>query len=114
VKGNHETILMRWVTNFNDGIDHLAFECQTNHIWAQAHDSNAEVKFYVIKDIFEAFVVSAKFQCLEGAPKLVCRNPSGFARVRAKTKPGSCILMPPGVQKSVRERTFRLLNEFPC
>jgi len=34
--------------------------------------------------------------------------------VRAKTKPGSCIFMPPGVQKSVRERTFTLPSELPC
>jgi len=84
VKGNHETILMRWVINFNNGIDHLAFECQTNHIWAQAHDSNVEVKFYVTRDIFEAFVVGAKFQCLEGASKLVCRNPSLRLATKAK------------------------------
>jgi len=47
VKGKHETILMRWFTNLNSGIDHLAFECQTNHIWAQARDSNTKVKCYV-------------------------------------------------------------------
>jgi len=47
-------------------IDHLTFECQTNHIWAQARDSNTEVNCYVIRDIFEAFVVGAKFQCSEG------------------------------------------------
>jgi hypothetical protein len=29
----HETILMRWINDLNNMIDHLAFECQTNHIW---------------------------------------------------------------------------------
>jgi hypothetical protein len=32
--------LMKWITNFNSNIDFLAFKCQTNHIWAKAHDSN--------------------------------------------------------------------------
>ncbi len=31
----HETILMKQITNLNSGIDHFAFECQTNQIWAQ-------------------------------------------------------------------------------
>jgi hypothetical protein len=38
----HDTILMKWITNFNGGIDFLAFKCQTNHIWAKAHDSNMD------------------------------------------------------------------------
>jgi hypothetical protein len=71
VEGKRETILMRWFTNLNDGIDHLAFECQTNHIWAEARDSNTKVKCYVTKDIFEAIVVGVKFQCLEIVSKLV-------------------------------------------
>ncbi len=71
-------MLMRWVTNFNNGIDHLAFECQTNHIWAQAHDSNTEVKCYVTRDIFKAFVVGAKFQCLKGASKIVAELHTHF------------------------------------
>ncbi len=28
----HKTILMRLILDLNNGIDHLAFECQTNHI----------------------------------------------------------------------------------
>jgi hypothetical protein len=31
---------MKLITNFNSGIDFLTFKCQTNHIWAKAHDSN--------------------------------------------------------------------------
>jgi hypothetical protein len=34
--------------------------------------------------------------------------------VWAKTKSESCILMPSGVQKSVRERTLTFPNELPC
>jgi hypothetical protein len=78
VKGNHETMLMKWVTNFNNGIDHLAFECQTNHIWAQTHDFNTEVKCYAIRDISETFVVGAKFQCLEEASKIVAELHTHF------------------------------------
>jgi hypothetical protein len=36
VGGMHETILMRWIIDLNDRIYHLAFECQTCHIWAKA------------------------------------------------------------------------------
>jgi hypothetical protein len=61
VKGKHEIILMRWVIDLNSGIDHLAFEWQTNHFWAQAWDSNTRVKSYLIKGIFETIVVSVKF-----------------------------------------------------
>jgi hypothetical protein len=51
-----------------------------------------------------------------------CHNPNlglatkakGLAKVWAKTKPGSRILMPMGVQKSVRERTLTLPSELPC
>jgi hypothetical protein len=56
VEGKHETSLMRLVTNLNSSIDHLTFECQINHIWAQAWDSNMKVKRYVIRDIFKTFV----------------------------------------------------------
>jgi hypothetical protein len=52
VKGKHEFFLMRWFTNLNSSIDHLAFECQTNHIWAQVRDFNTKVKGYVTRDIF--------------------------------------------------------------
>jgi hypothetical protein len=41
-------------------------------------------------------------------------NAKGLVRVRAKTKSRSRILMPLGVQKSVRERTLTLPSELPC
>jgi len=56
VEGKHETSMMRWVTNLNSNIDHLTFECQINHIWAQARDFNMKVKCYVTRDILKAFV----------------------------------------------------------
>jgi hypothetical protein len=31
--GKQETILLRWINDPNNMIDHLAFECQANHIW---------------------------------------------------------------------------------
>jgi hypothetical protein len=43
----HETILMKRITNLNSSIDHFAFECQTNQIWAQVHDYKTKVKCYV-------------------------------------------------------------------
>jgi hypothetical protein len=35
-------------------------------------------------------------------------------KVQVRTKPGSHILMPSGMQKSVKERTFTLPSELPC
>ncbi len=32
VEGKHEAILMKWITNLNSGINHLAFECQKKHL----------------------------------------------------------------------------------
>jgi len=55
-----------------------------------------------------------------------CRDPSlglttrahdqgkGLARVQAKIKFGSHIVMSLGIQKSVRERTLTFLSELPC
>lgn len=44
---------MKWVTSPNSGIDHLAFECQTNHIWVEDWNSNMGVKYYVSKGNFD-------------------------------------------------------------
>jgi hypothetical protein len=44
VGGKHETILTKWIIDLNNGIHHLAFECQTNHIWAYAWDFNTKMK----------------------------------------------------------------------
>jgi hypothetical protein len=40
----HETILMKWIIDFNNGIEHLTFDCQTNHIWTKAWDSHTKMK----------------------------------------------------------------------
>jgi hypothetical protein len=56
----HEIIMMRWIINLNKGIDHLTFECQTNHILAQAWDFNTRVKCYVTKGIFYEVVKGVK------------------------------------------------------
>jgi hypothetical protein len=71
VEGTHETIMMRWIINLNKGIDHLAFEYQTNHIWSQAWDFNTKVKCYVSRGIFGKVVIGVKVQCLKVATKLV-------------------------------------------
>jgi hypothetical protein len=36
VDGRHETILMRWIINFNSRIGQLAFERQIDDVWAKA------------------------------------------------------------------------------
>ncbi len=53
----------------NSHVDNLAFECQTNHIWAQAQNSNMNLKCYLTKDIFEVVVASVKLQYSEVASK---------------------------------------------
>jgi hypothetical protein len=70
-KGIHETIMMKWIINLNKSIDHLAFEYQTNHIWARAWDFNTRVKCYVTRDIFGKVVKGVKDQCFKAATKLV-------------------------------------------
>ncbi len=62
-------ILMRWIIGMNSDVDNLTFECQTNHIWAQAQNSNMNVRCYVTKDIFEVVVASVKLQYSEVASK---------------------------------------------
>ncbi len=64
-------ILMRWIIAMNSDIDHLPFECQTNHIWAQVQNYNMNVRCYVSRDIFEVIVASVKLQYLKVASKLV-------------------------------------------
>lgn len=65
MEGKHMIILMKWIIGMNSDMDRLTFECQTNHIWAQAQNSNMNVKCYVIKDIFEVVVASVKLQYFE-------------------------------------------------
>jgi hypothetical protein len=52
VDGKHETILMRWIINFNSRIGQLAFECQIDHVWAKAQDFDTKVTCYVTRPIF--------------------------------------------------------------
>ncbi len=56
VDGRHETILMRWITNFNSRIGQLAFECQIDHVWAKVQDFDTKVTCYVIGLIFDHIV----------------------------------------------------------
>jgi hypothetical protein len=62
---------MRWIIGMNNDIDHLTFECQTNHIWGQVQNSNMNVRCYVTRAIFEVVVASVKLQYSEVASKLV-------------------------------------------
>jgi hypothetical protein len=52
VKGTHATILMRWIIDLYSSVDHVVFECQTNHIWAHVRKSNIRVKCHVTNGIF--------------------------------------------------------------
>lgn len=71
VGGMHETILMRWIIDLNDRIYHLAFECQTCHIWAKAWNFDKRVTCYVTRPIFYHIVQGVKFQCMEVITRLV-------------------------------------------
>lgn len=71
MEGKCVIILMRWIIGMNSDIDRSAFECQINHIWAHAQNSNTNVKCYVTRDIFEVVVASVKPQYLEVVSKLM-------------------------------------------
>lgn len=58
---------MRWIIGMNSDMDRSTFECQTNHIWAQAQNSTMTVRCSVTKDIFEVVVASVKLQYFEVA-----------------------------------------------
>jgi hypothetical protein len=34
MEGTNEIIFIGWITYISNGIDYLAFECETNQIWA--------------------------------------------------------------------------------
>ncbi len=70
MQGTLETIMMRWITNINTGINHLAFDCQTNHIWAKVKDFKTRLKCYVIKDIFYQVVKGIKLQYSRASDKI--------------------------------------------
>ncbi len=34
VDSSHDLFIMRWITDLNIGVEHLAFDCKVQHIWA--------------------------------------------------------------------------------
>jgi hypothetical protein len=34
VDSSHDLFIMRWITDLNIGMEHLAFDCKVQHIWA--------------------------------------------------------------------------------
>lgn len=58
------------ITNINTGINHLAFDYQTNHIWAKVKDCKTRLKCYVIKDIFDQVVKGVKCQYSRASDKI--------------------------------------------
>jgi hypothetical protein len=72
VDGKHETILMKWIINFNGRIDNKWRICQTYSIWMKACNSSKELTCYVISLlIFHDIVQGVKFQCMDMTTKLV-------------------------------------------
>lgn len=61
VQGTHETIMLRWTTNINIGI---------NYIWAKVRDSKTRLKCYVIKNMFYQIVKGVKLQCSKASDKI--------------------------------------------
>jgi hypothetical protein len=61
--------MTRWITNINIGINHLAFDCQKNHIWAKVKDSKTRLKCYVIKDISNQVVKGVKLHYSRASDK---------------------------------------------
>jgi hypothetical protein len=56
VDGRHETILIRWIINFNSRIGQLAFD----RVWANAQDFDTKVTCYVTGPIFDHIVLGVK------------------------------------------------------
>jgi hypothetical protein len=48
----HEKIIMKWITNPTMSIEHLAFECQAQHIWGQHQSVHIGAISWVTKDFF--------------------------------------------------------------
>lgn len=44
----HETILMKWIINFNSRINNKWHICQTYYIWVKVCNSNKKLTCYVI------------------------------------------------------------------
>ncbi len=72
VDGKHETILMKWIINFNSRINNKQHICQTYCIWVKTCNSSKELTCYVIGlPIFYHIVQGVKFQCMDITRKLV-------------------------------------------
>jgi hypothetical protein len=72
VDGKHETILMKWIINFNSRIDNKRQICQIYCIRVKACNSSKELTCYVISlPIFHDIVQGVKFQCMDITTKFV-------------------------------------------
>jgi hypothetical protein len=70
--GKHETILMKWIINFNSRIDNKRHICQTYCIWVKACNSSKKLTCYVITYLFlHDIVQGVKFQCMDITTKMV-------------------------------------------
>lgn len=56
----HENIIMKWITNLATSIEHLVFECQARHIWAQHQYVNTKAISWVINNVFASVVETMK------------------------------------------------------
>jgi hypothetical protein len=46
----HENIIMKWIIDPTTSMEHLVFEYQAQHIWAQLQNVNIKVVSWVIRD----------------------------------------------------------------
>jgi hypothetical protein len=72
VDGKHQTILMKWIINFNSRINNKRHIWQTYCIWVKVCNYSKELTCYVISlPIFYHIVQGVKFQCMDITTKLV-------------------------------------------
>jgi hypothetical protein len=63
LKCKHENIHMKWIPNFNSGLQHLVFEVNGQHIWAMHHDLETMTPTFVIETIYVVVESLVKNQC---------------------------------------------------
>jgi hypothetical protein len=54
---------MKWISNLNYGVQHLAFELNFQHIWAMHHDLETVMPTFVIESVYVIVESLVNNQC---------------------------------------------------
>jgi hypothetical protein len=72
INSTHESINLRWITNLNTGINHLAFEFVGQHVWA-TYVNQIGASGFMTKHVYEKVVTSMKRKCIEASNQLIIK-----------------------------------------